>query len=261
MAEALTDISNGNESRASDEPHPSSVSCRSAREIRPSSENTRPSDENTHPSDENTRPSDENTRPSNNSGLFHESRSSNESRACPSASSCPLSSNSESHPSNHEARPSNGSRASNESCPSDESLPSNESANPETGNGDAPADVATASGGACGEDPAPPKKKKRSEMGAEERRLMRKAADDRAVKLSEDIDKLLEEQDELFAKYAEENGVTVERVKKLAHQAPSMKSHKKASDYNVLVYFKGKELNAGKWALLYFVLKPPDSLL
>jgi len=66
----------------------------------------------------------------------------------------------------------------------------------------------------------PPRKKKRSEMGQEERRLARKAAEERSVKLSADVEKLLEEQEELFAKYAELNNVTVQRVKKLAHQLP-----------------------------------------
>lgn len=90
------------------------------------------------------------------------------------------------------------------------------------------------------------KKKKHSEMGVEERRLARKAAEDRSAKLSADVEKLLDEQEELFVKYAELNNVMVQRIKKLAHQLPSMKPSKKASDYNVLVYFKGKELNAGK---------------
>ncbi|KAE9401326.1 hypothetical protein BT96DRAFT_992213 [Gymnopus androsaceus JB14] len=114
----------------------------------------------------------------------------------------------------------------------------------------ASADVGSSSGGAldgdtAGDCPAgPPKKKKRSEMGVEERRLMRQAAQERSEKLTADIDTLLDEQEELFAKYAELNNVSVDRVKKLAHQLPSMKPQKKASDYNVLVYFKGKELNA-----------------
>ncbi|KAE9384050.1 hypothetical protein BT96DRAFT_1008478 [Gymnopus androsaceus JB14] len=92
----------------------------------------------------------------------------------------------------------------------------------------------------------PPRKKKRLEMGAEERRVMRKAAQDRSEKLSADIDKLLEEQEELFAKYAQLNDVSVDRVKKLAHQLPSMKPQKKASNYNILVYFKGQELNSAR---------------
>ncbi|KAE9385966.1 hypothetical protein BT96DRAFT_1006545 [Gymnopus androsaceus JB14] len=89
-----------------------------------------------------------------------------------------------------------------------------------------------------------PRKKKRSEMGIEERRIMRQAAQDHSEKLSADVAKLLEEQEELFAKYAELNDVSVDRIKKLAHQLPLMKPQKKASDYNVLVYFKGKELNS-----------------
>ncbi|KAE9388835.1 hypothetical protein BT96DRAFT_1003816 [Gymnopus androsaceus JB14] len=79
----------------------------------------------------------------------------------------------------------------------------------------------------CGPDSSsvdpPPMKKKRLEMA--------------------DVDELLDEQDALFTKYVEKNGVTINCVKKLAQQLPSMKKQKKASDYNILVYFKGKELN------------------
>ncbi|KAE9391922.1 hypothetical protein BT96DRAFT_945036 [Gymnopus androsaceus JB14] len=71
----------------------------------------------------------------------------------------------------------------------------------------------------------PPRKKKRSEM---------------------DIDKLLDEQEELFTKYANLNDISMEHIKKLANQLPSMKPQKKSSDYNILVYFKGKEVNAGQ---------------
>jgi len=40
-----------------------------------------------------------------------------------------------------------------------------------------------------------------------------------------------------------------------------MKPQKKASDYNVVVYFKGKELNAGKLASLllqHLIYSDPD---
>lgn len=107
------------------------------------------------------------------------------------------------------------------------------------------------SGGAAGaaSSDSPPRKKKRSEMGEEERKLMRKATQVRSEKLSADIDALLEEQEELLTKYAEKNDISVERIKKLVHQVPSMKPQKKASDYNILVYFKGKELNTSKLPL------------
>ncbi|KAE9403271.1 hypothetical protein BT96DRAFT_990510 [Gymnopus androsaceus JB14] len=105
-----------------------------------------------------------------------------------------------------------------------------------------PGDADAADG--SGNDPEPRKKKKRSEMGTEEHRLRRQAAQDCLEKLAANINKLFEEQEELFAKYAKLNNVSVDHIKKLSHQLPSMKSQKKASDYNVLVYFKGKELNA-----------------
>ncbi|KAE9385826.1 hypothetical protein BT96DRAFT_949569 [Gymnopus androsaceus JB14] len=91
-----------------------------------------------------------------------------------------------------------------------------------------------------------PLKKKRSEMGEEERRLMRKAAEERSEKLAVDINKLLDEQEELFTKYADLNDISMEHIKKLANPLPSMKPQKKSSDYNILVYFKGKEVNAGQ---------------
>ncbi|KAE9384210.1 hypothetical protein BT96DRAFT_1008299 [Gymnopus androsaceus JB14] len=108
-----------------------------------------------------------------------------------------------------------------------------------------PPDTVPGSGDASVHEP-PPRKKKRLEMGEEERRLMRKAAEERSEKLAVDIDKLLDEQEELFTKYADLNDISVERIKKLANQLPSMKPQKKSSDYNILVYFKGKEVNAGR---------------
>lgn len=86
-------------------------------------------------------------------------------------------------------------------------------------------------------------KKNTSTLGPEERKLKRKAAEDRSAKLSLDIDKLLAQIDILYDKCAEENGVTLARVKKLAHQAPGMKPQRKTSDFNICVYFKRKELN------------------
>lgn len=108
-----------------------------------------------------------------------------------------------------------------------------------------PPDTVPGSGDASVHEP-PPRKKKRSEMGEEERRLMRKAAEERSEKLAVDIDKLLDEQEELFTKYADLNDISMERIKKLANPLPSMKLQKKSSDYNILVYFKGKEVNTGE---------------
>ncbi|KAE9393542.1 hypothetical protein BT96DRAFT_943804 [Gymnopus androsaceus JB14] len=110
-----------------------------------------------------------------------------------------------------------------------------------------PADTpADGSAGASADVPLPPKKKKRLEMGPGEQKLMRQAAAERVEQLSANINKLLEEQEELFVKYAKLNNIKVERLKKLAYQLPSMKHQKKASNYNVLLYFKGKELNDGQ---------------
>ncbi|KAF9060668.1 hypothetical protein BDP27DRAFT_1429779 [Rhodocollybia butyracea] len=91
----------------------------------------------------------------------------------------------------------------------------------------------------------PTKKKKRSEMGPEERKLMRQAANDRASQLTSDIDNMLDEIDKLYKKVADDNNVGVHRVKELARHLPSIKPQKRASNYNVLLYFKTQQLNDG----------------
>lgn len=116
--------------------------------------------------------------------------------------------------------------------------------------GDAP-QASGAHVGRSTSDSVPVRKKKRSEMGPQERKLMRKAADERATKLTEDVDDMLDEIDELYLKVAESNSVSVQRVKDLARRLPSIKPQKKASNYNVLLHFKTQELNGGKLIMLY----------
>ncbi|KAJ3725409.1 hypothetical protein C8R42DRAFT_640288 [Lentinula raphanica] len=57
---------------------------------------------------------------------------------------------------------------------------------------------------------------------------------------------LLEEQEALFAKTAEDHNVSAARVKRLANQAPALKPKKKASDYNILFFYKNRELNGDR---------------
>ncbi|GAW05080.1 hypothetical protein LENED_006914 [Lentinula edodes] len=98
-------------------------------------------------------------------------------------------------------------------------------------------------------------KKKRSEMGQAEKAAARKAALARAEKLSLDLERLLVDQNELKAKVAEENNITVARVSTLLNQVLARTGSKKASDYNVLVFLKTQELNALRPAGAKFSLK------
>ncbi|KIK60630.1 hypothetical protein GYMLUDRAFT_59380 [Collybiopsis luxurians FD-317 M1] len=95
-----------------------------------------------------------------------------------------------------------------------------------------------------------PAKKKQSKMGPAEKALAWKAASAQAEKLSRDIDEFLEEQQKLFEKVAEVNDITVERIKKLVNQSFSSASKKKASNHNILVFFKARELNKELHALV-----------
>lgn len=86
---------------------------------------------------------------------------------------------------------------------------------------------------------------KKSKLGPEELKLKRKEAEERSAKLNQDVDALLGEIEALYKKCAKEHGVTIARLKKVAHQNSAMKPRRKTSDFNVMVYLKSKELNAG----------------
>ncbi|KAJ4489753.1 hypothetical protein C8J55DRAFT_486919 [Lentinula edodes] len=89
-------------------------------------------------------------------------------------------------------------------------------------------------------DKVPTSKKKRAEMGPAERKLAREASSLRSEKLGAAIDDLLEERDLLIDNISKEHNVSSTRVKRLAHQAPGLKAKKKASNYNILFYYKTK---------------------
>ncbi|KAJ3755173.1 hypothetical protein EV360DRAFT_73077 [Lentinula raphanica] len=108
-------------------------------------------------------------------------------------------------------------------------------------------DRSTATSGNLDDSTAEPsRKKKRSEMGPAERQLARQASANRSKKLGDAIGNLLEEQEALFAKTAEDHNVSAARVKRLANQAPALKPKKKASDYNILFFYKNRELNGDR---------------
>ncbi|KAJ3871438.1 hypothetical protein F5051DRAFT_446187 [Lentinula edodes] len=90
---------------------------------------------------------------------------------------------------------------------------------------------------------APTSQKKRAEMGPAEWKLAHEASSLRSEKLGAAIDNLLEERDLLIDNISKEHNVSSTRVKCLAHQAPGLKAKKKASDYNILFYYKNKEIN------------------
>ncbi|KAJ3803735.1 hypothetical protein F5876DRAFT_84565 [Lentinula aff. lateritia] len=92
-------------------------------------------------------------------------------------------------------------------------------------------------------DKVPTSKKKRAEMGPAERKLACEASSLRSEKLGAAIDDLLEERDLLIDNISKEHNVSSTRVKRLAHQVPGLKAKKKASDYNILFYYKNKEIN------------------
>lgn len=89
-------------------------------------------------------------------------------------------------------------------------------------------------------------KRRRADMGPAEKAAVRLASAARADKLNSDISSFHDAEKELMEKIAEDNDITVERVKRLVFHTASMKKKKKASDHNVLVYVKSQEVNAGK---------------
>ncbi|KAE9388000.1 hypothetical protein BT96DRAFT_947937 [Gymnopus androsaceus JB14] len=62
-------------------------------------------------------------------------------------------------------------------------------------------------------------------------------------------------QEALLEKVATENNITSAHVKKLVSQASYLKPKKAASDYNILVHFKAKELNDGRPAGARYAMK------
>ncbi|KAJ3871689.1 hypothetical protein F5051DRAFT_445928 [Lentinula edodes] len=80
-------------------------------------------------------------------------------------------------------------------------------------------------------------------MGPAERKLAHEASSLRSEKLGAAIDDLLEERDLLIDNISKEHNFSSTRIKLLAHQALGLKAKKKASNYNILFYYKNKEIN------------------
>ncbi|KAJ3738198.1 hypothetical protein EV360DRAFT_90710, partial [Lentinula raphanica] len=93
---------------------------------------------------------------------------------------------------------------------------------------------------------APVAKKKRSEMGAAERAAYCKASAARAEKLNVDLEDFHLAQESMMSKIAEDNEISVQRVKRLVYHTTQSSKKKKASDHNVLVFIKSQEVNAGR---------------
>lgn len=89
-------------------------------------------------------------------------------------------------------------------------------------------------------------KRKKGAMGPEEKKLARTAAAAKSKKITEAIREYVENVDEQVKRLANDLGVSEERIRQLAGQVSAIKNRKAASNWNILVYFKGKELNKGK---------------
>lgn len=89
-------------------------------------------------------------------------------------------------------------------------------------------------------------RKKRSAMGAEERKLLKQSGVDKQDKLMDAINDATTAYEAKLEEIANANGYKVDRIKQLALYSPPIKSRRKVSDWNIMVYFKGKELNDGQ---------------
>ena len=87
--------------------------------------------------------------------------------------------------------------------------------------------------------------RKKGAMGPAEKKAARAAAAAKAKKITEAVKTYVEEMDSAVKCLADELGISEDRIRQLAGQASSMKNKKAVSNWNVLVYFKGQELNEG----------------
>ncbi|KAJ3766068.1 hypothetical protein FB446DRAFT_708937 [Lentinula raphanica] len=68
----------------------------------------------------------------------------------------------------------------------------------------------------------------------------------RAEKLNADLKEFHQAQDSMISKIAEDNEISVQRVKRLVYHTTQSSKKKKASDHNVLVFIKSQEVNTGR---------------
>lgn len=88
--------------------------------------------------------------------------------------------------------------------------------------------------------------KKRPLMGSEERKLLKESGASKQEKLMDAINKATTAYEEKLEEIANANGYKVNRIKELVLYVPPIKSRRKVLDWNIMIYFKGKELNDSK---------------
>ncbi|KAE9386060.1 hypothetical protein BT96DRAFT_1006441 [Gymnopus androsaceus JB14] len=85
--------------------------------------------------------------------------------------------------------------------------------------------------------------RKKGAMGPEEKKAARAAAIEKTKRITASMKEYVEEREGWVARIAKEHGISEDRVRQLAGQASSIKTKKAASNWNILVHFKGQELN------------------
>ncbi|KAE9385584.1 hypothetical protein BT96DRAFT_1006917 [Gymnopus androsaceus JB14] len=85
--------------------------------------------------------------------------------------------------------------------------------------------------------------KKKAAMGKEERKTLNQSNVEKQCLLMAAIDDATNEYEEKLDQIAKAHHVQLQRVKQLALHAPPIVQRRKVSDWNIMVHFKGKELN------------------
>lgn len=97
-------------------------------------------------------------------------------------------------------------------------------------------------------------RKKKGKMGIEERKVANLSSAEKHQILMSAINAASTAYEDKLEEIAEANGVKVARVKQLALHAPPITQKRKVSDWNIMVHFKGKELNEGMSCLCFCYL-------
>lgn len=87
---------------------------------------------------------------------------------------------------------------------------------------------------------------KKAKMGREEIKARNQSNAEKHNNLMNAINTATAVYEEKLEEIAKENNVKVQRVKQLALHAPPISRKRKVSDWNIMVHFKGKELNDGE---------------
>ncbi|KAE9385350.1 hypothetical protein BT96DRAFT_949907 [Gymnopus androsaceus JB14] len=89
-------------------------------------------------------------------------------------------------------------------------------------------------------------KRKKGQMGLEERKSARAAAKVKSEQLTAAVRDYVEQMEEMVTCIAKEQDVTPDRIWQLAGQVAAIKDKRVASNWNVLIHIKSKELNADR---------------